>query len=407
MFKRLVQWHRDWEDEILGVLADVSRIDSVPPGYRKHWATQMLKLSPIERRQLLEFSTKYRGWNGYAQILKVLGVFSLAGLALHLSLPAKFGPIESVLLANLLGLSFLFGLVGMWFNYRKMKPSLKNFAIGMLMGAGGALVGASVSAFVDNKPVLALLERIGPTVVLAGLGVGALYALLFGAVRLLRMRDYEILNAKLLLEAEQERMSRQLSESRLRLLQAQIEPHFLFNTLGAVQQLAQAECPRAADLTANLITFLRATLSEMRTESTTLAAEFALIEAYLKVMQIRLGSRLTYSLSLAPEFADVQIPGMLVLTLVENSIKHGLEPSLRGGSVEVSVSQTAHEFQILVHDTGVGLASSPTWGVGLSNVQERLQLAYGGAGHLTLQDNEPQGTKASITFPAPAKDTTP
>jgi LytS/YehU family sensor histidine kinase len=148
-------------------------------------------------------------------------------------------------------------------------------------------------------------------------------------------------------------------------------------------------------------------LSEMRTESTTLAAEFALIEAYLKVMQIRLGSRLTYSLSLAPEFADVQIPGMLVLTLVENSIKHGLEPSLRGGSVEVSVNQAAHEFQILVHDTGVGLASSPTWGVGLSNVQERLQLAYGGAGHLKLQDNEPQGTKATITFPAPAKDTTP
>ena len=413
MFKKMVQWHRDWEDEIMAVLADVNRIDQVPPGYRKHWASQVLKLSPIERRQLLEFCTQYQGWHGYAQILKLLSVVSLMGLGLHFSLPAKFGLIESVLLANLLCASILFGLAAVWFNYRKVKPNLKSFLMGMLLGAGGSLVGASVSAFVDNKPVLALLERIGPTLLLAGLSVGALYALLYGAVWAWRNRDYEMLNTKLLLEAEQEKLARQLSESRLRLLQAQIEPHFLFNTLGAVQQLAQAESPRAADLTANLITFLRATLSEMRTETTTLAAEFALIEAYLKVMQTRLGPRLTYTLSLPPELTDIPIPGMLVLTLVENAIKHGLEPSLRGGNVDVSARQLGHgaqgdpSVQILVQDTGVGMGPDPAYGVGLSNVQERLQLTYSGAGKLALLANEPQGVSASILFPLTQKGATP
>lgn len=109
----------------------------------------------------------------------------------------------------------------------------------------------------------------------------------------------------------------QLSESRLRLLQAQFEPHFLFNTLGAVQQLAHTECARAS-------------LDDMRTEQVPIEAGLALVEAYLKVMKTRWASRLQFNLSLPPSLAGVRIPSMLVLTLVENAIKHGIEPALRG-----------------------------------------------------------------------------
>jgi LytS/YehU family sensor histidine kinase len=208
-----------------------------------------------------------------------------------------------------------------------------------------------------------------------------------------------MLTAKLQMQAEQDRLDRQLSETRLRLLQAQIEPHFLFNTLGAVQQLAQNESPRAAELTANLITFLRASLGDMRTEQVTLQAELNLIEAYLKVMKTRLGNRLQFSLSLPPALALVQLPGMLVLTLVENAIKHGIEPALRGGAIDVVVTDQGTHFQIDVRDTGAGESLPTTLGVGLSNVKERLQLAYGTAGSFTLQTQEPSGMLATLRLP--------
>ena len=121
-----------------------------------------------------------------------------------------------------------------------------------------------------------MMEKIGRTLLIAGLGVGTFYSIIYGAVSTWRNREYEMLTTKLQMQAEQERLDRQLSETRLRLLQAQIEPHFLFNTLGAVQQLAQTESPRAAELTANLITFLRASLGDMRTEQVTLQSELCI-----------------------------------------------------------------------------------------------------------------------------------
>ncbi len=164
------------------------------------------------------------------------------------------------------------------------------------------------------------------------------------------------------------------SEARLRMLNAQIEPHFLFNTLGAVRQLAEQGAPLAAELTANLIAFLRASLAEMRSEKVTLRADFALVEAYLKVMQFRQGSRLSYSLDLPEDLADCSVPSMMLLTLVENAIKHGIEPSLRGGHIGVRAALEHGALKLTVRDSGAGMSDTPGSGEGLDNIRKRLQI---------------------------------
>jgi LytS/YehU family sensor histidine kinase len=246
--------------------------------------------------------------------------------------------------------------------------------------------------------ILAKLGRVLPIMV----GVAVVTAVPFFAIAYMRNREYEAINAQLQRDAERERLARELSESQLRLLRAQVEPHFLFNTLGAVQQLAEHGAPRAAELTANLIAFLRASLSEMRREQATLAAEFGLVDAYLRVMQARLGARLEFAIELPAALEQVRLPSMIVLTLVENAIKHGIEPSLRGGEVSVSAQEADGAVRIRVRDSGVGLSAVPGKGLGLDNVRERLRLAFGPAGGLALHDAEP-GFVAEITIPVPVE----
>jgi LytS/YehU family sensor histidine kinase len=222
-------------------------------------------------------------------------------------------------------------------------------------------------------------------------------------ISMVRNRQYESRNLQLQRDAEQARLARELSESQLRLLRAQIEPHFLFNTLGAVQQLAQHGAPRAAELTGNLIDFLRSSMRDMRSEQVSLAAEFGLVESYLKVMQVRLGERLRFSLQLPRALEQVQLPTMILLTLVENAIKHGIEPALRGGEVTVSADAVDGAVRIRVQDGGVGMSTLPEQddgggGTGLDNVRHRLRLAYGEAAALNLRDGEP-GLIADVTIP--------
>ena len=400
MFKRIIEWHRSWQDEIFGILQDPARQQTVQAGYRRRTAEHLIKMSAIERQQLHDFSVRYRGSKGYLALLKLVLALSVLALAVHFAFPAKFSLLEALVVTHALGFCSIVGFVSMWFNYRRIPAvSVKSFLKVVALATLGALLGASVSAFVDGRSVAVMMEKIGRTLLIAGVGVGTFFSILYGAVSIWRNREYEMLTSNLQMQAEQDRLARQLSETRLRLLQAQIEPHFLFNTLGAVQQLAQIESPRAADLTANLITFLRASLSDMRTEQVTLQAELALIEAYLKVMTTRLGNRLQFSLSLPPELADVRIPGMLVLTLVENAIKHGIEPALRGGAIDVVVTQQGVLCQIEVIDTGAGESLPTTMGVGLSNLIERVRLAYGAAGSFTLQTRVPSGMRATLRLP--------
>jgi sensor histidine kinase YesM len=399
MWSSLVQWHRDMEQEQWRVLKDPSTAAEIQPYVRRCLAKSLAKLSEIERSQLLEFSLKYRGWRFYAAILKLVILFSIAGLALYAVAPHK-GLAPALFVANAVGLAICFVFAVSYFNYRKMVGKTLRFGVILMVCAAiGGLTAAVEGDMRKGKSFDHALQANWSKAVIIGLGAGMFLALPMAMVGAVRNREYQSLTAQLEYKAERERAARELSESRLRLLHAQIEPHFLFNTLGAVQQLAEKEAPRAAELTANLIAFLRASLGEMRSERVTLATDFDMIEAYLKVMTVRQGERLRFTLSLPAQLTGREVPSMMLLTLVENAIKHGIEPSLRGGEIRIDAQQAGGMLVLSVRDTGAGLAEQPGSGDGLANVRNRLQLLYGGAARLDVRDADDGGVLAEISIP--------
>lgn len=399
MLNRIAKWYDDWEQEQLDVLADPGIATTLTPGWRRYCAMQLGELSSIERQQLREFSITYRGRRLWSALAKLVIAFSAAGLLLHWLFPFGGSVPHAVVLANLIGFTVAMTLVSVWFNYRKLESKKFTILVKIIAYAmAGVLLGAVMSYLSGDKSLDVVLETLPRTLVLAGFGGVMLVGVPLVIIGAFRNRHFEALTLQLQLEAERERMARELSESQLRLLRAQIEPHFLFNTLGAVQQLAEHGAPQAASLTASLIAFLRASLTEMRSEQASLGAEFKLVEAYLQVMQPRLGARLRYSVTLPEALATVSVPSMILLTLVENAIKHGIEPALRGGDVDVSAAQEGGKVVIRVRDTGAGMSQAPGAGVGLENVRHRLQLAHGGAASLRLDDHG-DGVLAEIVIP--------
>ena len=399
MLGRTVKWYREWEDEILAVLRQPDQAADLPSGYRRCMAERIGTLSPIERRELHDFSLHYRGRKGLLLIAGLMLAFSMAGVLLKLVLLPKLSWLAAIVAANTVGLYMAFMFVGVWFNYRKVAAAkMKMFFIVVGLGFAGGLFGMAISTIVRGQPLAEALERLPRNVALVLVVPAVLFALPALAIAVIRNRRYQDLAAQLQAEAEAERLARELSESQLRLLRAQIEPHFLFNTLGAVQQLAEQGAPRAAALTADLIAFLRASLSDMRTEQVSLEAEFRLVESYLRVMQARLGGRLRFDLVLPEPLAAVQVPSMILLTLAENAIKHGIEPSLRGGEIQLRADDTGGAIRLRVRDSGVGMSVTPGQGLGLDNIRHRLRLAYGEAAGLALYEADP-GFEAEITLP--------
>jgi sensor histidine kinase YesM len=401
MWRKLVDWHRDFEDEFLGVLEQPTRAAIAQSGYRRRWAKRIAELSPVERRQLYEFSAAHRGRRGYWLLARLMLLFSMGGGALHLLLP-HIGWAAALFVANTVGVVVLIAIFTSWFNYRKMVERRWKLVRQMFTyGIGATLAVAVVKVWFQDMPAELVLNTL-PAYLGAVMAAGLLTLIPQLAVSLLRYRQYEMLTEQLQREAENERLARELAESQLRLLRAQIEPHFLFNTLGAVQQLAQHGAPRAAELTGNLIDFLRSSMRDMRSDQVTLATEFGLVESYLKVMRVRLGERLRFTVELPRALDEVRLPSMILLTLVENAIKHGIEPALRGGEVIVLAEAQGATVRIQVQDTGVGMSTIPEpdggGGTGLDNVRHRLRLAYGEAAGLRLRDGAP-GLIADVTIP--------
>lgn len=216
---------------------------------------------------------------------------------------------------------------------------------------------------------------------------------------------------KLMAEAEAEKsraaaIERQAMQAQLQLLQAQIEPHMLFNTLANLQGMIAMDPSRAQHMLDQLILYLRATLSSSRADVTTLAHEFSLLEAYLGLMSVRMGARLSYSLQLPDALRQRQVPPMLLQPLIENALKHGLESKIDGGHIEVVARMAGDALTLTVTDTGLGLdplvpaPKAPGSGVGLANVRERLQALYGERATFSLIPNTPAGVIAQLTIPS-------
>jgi signal transduction histidine kinase len=181
-----------------------------------------------------------------------------------------------------------------------------------------------------------------------------------------------------------ERVEREAALATLRALQAQIEPHFLFNTLANVAGLIDPDPATARRMLESFIRFLRASLAATRTESTTLGAEAGLIAAYLDVLEVRMGRRLRWRIEVPPELGGFALPPMLLQPLVENAITHGLEPKVDGGEVTFRARRDGECVVVEVADTGVGFAPTTRGGVGLTNLRDRLRLLYGDRAALTL-----------------------
>ncbi len=206
--------------------------------------------------------------------------------------------------------------------------------------------------------------------------------------------------------AEREAMERQLVQARLQVLQAQVEPHFLFNTLAAVDYLIETEPPRASRMQKALITYLRGALPQMRQESSTLGRELRLIRSYLELIKMRIEDRLEVEIAVPEGLESAEFPPMMLQSLVENAIKHGIEPKADGGKVRVAAGVQNAQLWVEVSDTGVGvpdgdLLDGPTsgTGIGLQNIRERLAVLYPGKSRIMLKSDPSTGTVVRISVP--------
>ncbi len=200
-------------------------------------------------------------------------------------------------------------------------------------------------------------------------------------------------------------LASQVSEARLKALQAQVEPHFLYNTLASVQYLLRHDPVLADTLLTHLHDWLRNALPQMRTPLSTLGREFALARSYLAIMSLRLGGRLVADVRLPDALADLPFPPMMVATLVENAVKHGAEPLAQPVRIEVVAQAVDGQLQVVVSDDGRGLVEdavlAPGHGVGLANLRDRLAALHGAAARLDVVANDPRGVAATIRLPLP------
>ena len=317
----------------------------------------------------------------------------------RISLPRLF--LATLFISNVVGF-LIHGALHLLERTMPRRENLWPFRIAQLVAVGAAcMIGIALgnSLFYARNPLLLFEQRIHLAVLLwFGLATAALMVMVL-AVGERRMRQA----AETARQQEQiAAAGRLIAEARLRALQAQIEPHFLYNTLANVVSLIDTQPAKARRMLERFIDYLRASLSASRAEHATVGGELALASAYLDVLGVRMEQRLRWRFALDPAVASLPVAPMLLQPLVENAIMHGIEPKLDGG--EIVVSARLHEglLCIEVADTGLGLreaAPRPGGGVGLSNLRERLQQLYAGAARLQLLENPAGGVTARLLLP--------
>lgn len=305
-------------------------------------------------------------------------------------------------LGNLLiSLSIGFSIYGtIWLGFRFLGHRLPSalivpggiaFGLCLGLGIGGAILAGDVTWFFRDDDASPLILG-----VIFGVAATAAFRLL-GNLLDVRAR---------LEEAERIALERDkaMAEAELRVLQAQIEPHFLFNTLANVGALVRSDPDRAEALLERLTSLLRTSLARTRSGSSTISAELSVVRDYLEIQTLRMGGRLHYEIEIGAALDDVEIPPLLVQPLVENAVLHGIEPRSAPGSVRIEVSRVAGRIDITVDDDGVGLdAGSAPAGTGLANVRERLRAIHGNEASLELLERAGGGVRAQLSLPVEAE----
>ena len=334
------------------------------------------------------------------ETLLVIGGNALIAIGLTLvGLGTNFG--ENLVFSETIGLSIMLLIqLGRFVLHRWGAMTGPRLAVLMVAAVGG---GTAIGLGLTS----ALLSlEINKTFAIKGLAttgwialVATLLATWYGwsRARIAGLSEQVVRTALLKENAEKTALS-----ARLQALQAQIEPHFLFNTLATLDSLIASDPPRARVLLGSLNRLLRATLEASRAERETLSDQFALLDSLLGLQEIRLGSRLSYALHLPDDCANVQVPPMLLQPLVENALKHGIQPAIAGGRIDVRAMRGEQSVELSVSDTGLGFGATPATqgsGIGLANVRDRLAALYGERASLTLSENLPQGVFARVALP--------
>ncbi len=248
-------------------------------------------------------------------------------------------------------------------------------------------------------PFWQVKERMEGYGTLTGFGVFMAPWVALGA--LVRQKEALAREQALALDLARSEADRLALDARLNLLQAQVAPHFLFNTLANIQALVEAGSPKAPEVLKSLVAYLRAAVPRLNEPVTTLGQEIELVRAYLELMRMRLPDRLAFELNVDDAARDLRCPPMTLLTLVENAVRHGIDPAEEGGVISVEVRVAEGRCRIRVADSGVGLqASDRGLGTGLAALRERLALVFGDSATLHIRAREPRGVVAELEFPA-------
>lgn len=325
-----------------------------------------------------------------------------AAFGLLLSLPSEAATAIVVLRALIVGLAAMlaFGIFEQW--PRRMPSWLARSALQLIAIAVSIPLSAAFAYMVtvSDHAKFETDQRLFAGFMMLTV-TGLLFAPWIAVGAMLRQRDAFAREQALAFELERSQLERNALDARLRLLQAQVEPHFLFNTLANIQALVDAGSPQASKVLGSLIAYLRAAVPRMHQQGTTLGQELELVRAYLELMQMRMPDRLQYGLHIDPGAVSLHCPPMTLLTLVENAIRHGIDPSEVGGRIDVDVWLRDGRCLVRVTDTGVGLkVTGQGLGTGLSTLRERLQLAFAGAASLRLTEVTPHGVCAELDLPA-------
>jgi LytS/YehU family sensor histidine kinase len=287
--------------------------------------------------------------------------------------------------------------------FERLPVGLRWLLIGLIAIPTGYLLGHQIAFVLLGEP----MRMVGYHHVSL---VPLLFTVLAGGLGLRYFATREQLAREAAARAEAQRMA---VEAQLRLLRTQLEPHMLFNTLANLRGLVREDADRAETMIDRLIVYLRGTLAASQTESVPLSREFAQMRAYLEIMSLRMGPRLAWRLELPAALEGVTVPPMLLQPLVENAIKHGLEPKVGAGRIEVVARSTDAGIEIRVEDDGLGLPAQDagdgnddgstrpeSTSYGLRHVRERLRAVYGPAARLELERREPTGMRSVVFLPA-------
>lgn len=219
---------------------------------------------------------------------------------------------------------------------------------------------------------------------------------------IVRQKEAFARDQKLAFALERSELERQALDARLHLLQAQVAPHFLFNTLANVQALVDAGSPQASPLLRSLIEYLRASVPLLHEPAATIERELGLVRPYLELMQMRMPDRLQYAMHVDPSTLQARCPPTTILTLVENAVRHGIDPSEEGGRIDIEIRRQCERCVVRVTDTGAALQPSANGlGTGLTTLRERLRLIFGDAAQLRMISCAPRGTTVEVDLPAP------